>query len=412
MECAYYYQSHLDVPINTYNMDQDLDPLFKESWCKRVSPLTMRNYKRHTSLDIKIPDVVYSETTQNPKIQILIDYSRDIGKLIQMNSPGYLPNIRQHRFAGLATIEIAQTLRAVWKQGKDMVPENVGSVSKAAHKFGWRDMYDICVRWRQFSEPNDPVWWVDMLTSKQFNEGFGSHTPLITKQAEVVRYYPEFKRAFGITKRLMSDQCNLNSTAQKKLKKAKDCKDLYDIMKKDFFVITPCYSLARPGKYMEGTRLTLQNAPPEGFEYSIRTPGTPARWAEFHHELTFLFNQLSQEAKKPDLNLERASDLILSITFYWYNFLALSRGAASCGQVGLLGMFLALGYKIPAEAPTGLMPDWEAILRPRPQEYIDALKPWIYTSRTAINCEEFDKLPKVSEVFTTLRTVIEGLNVK
>jgi hypothetical protein len=29
-------------------------------------------------------------------------------------------------------------------------------------------------------KPNDPVWWVDLLSPEQFEEGFGSHTPMIT----------------------------------------------------------------------------------------------------------------------------------------------------------------------------------------------------------------------------------------
>ena len=48
------------------------------------------------------------------------------------------------------------------------------------HAFGWRDMYDTITKWRQISEPNDPVWWVDLLSPEQFREGFGSHTPMIT----------------------------------------------------------------------------------------------------------------------------------------------------------------------------------------------------------------------------------------
>lgn len=31
------------------------------------------------------------------------------------------------------------------------------------HPLGWRDVFDIAVRWRQLSEPNDPVWWIDRL---------------------------------------------------------------------------------------------------------------------------------------------------------------------------------------------------------------------------------------------------------
>lgn len=39
---------------------------------------------------------------------------------------------------------------------------------------------------------------------------------------------------------------------------AKECKDVYEVMRKDFYVVTPCHSTARPGSIMEGTRLTIQ----------------------------------------------------------------------------------------------------------------------------------------------------------
>lgn len=54
------------------------------------------------------------------------------------------------------------------------------SFHRKPHKFGWRDAFDIAVRWRQLSEPNDPVYWVDLLSPEQYAEGFGSQTPLIT----------------------------------------------------------------------------------------------------------------------------------------------------------------------------------------------------------------------------------------
>ena len=40
-------------------------------------------------------------------------------------------------------------------------------------------MYDVAVKWRQYSEPNDPVWWIDLLAPEQFAEGFGSQTPMV-----------------------------------------------------------------------------------------------------------------------------------------------------------------------------------------------------------------------------------------
>jgi hypothetical protein len=100
------------------------------------------------------------------------------------------------------------------------------------------------------TKPNDPVWWVDLLSPEQFAEGFGSQTPMITGQCYVVRYSPMAPRAISIMKQLMPEQCNLSD--------ATSCKDLHDIMKRDFWVVTPCHSIAKEGRIMEGTRLTIQ----------------------------------------------------------------------------------------------------------------------------------------------------------
>jgi hypothetical protein len=35
--------------------------------------------------------------------------------------------------------------------------------TKGYHVFGWRDWFDIAIRWRQYSEPMDVVYWLDRL---------------------------------------------------------------------------------------------------------------------------------------------------------------------------------------------------------------------------------------------------------
>jgi hypothetical protein len=59
----------------------------------------------------------------------------------------------------------------------------------------------------------------------------------------------------------------------------------YAVMKRDYWVVTPCASLAVPGLVLEGTRLTLQYTDPEGYEFTIRTPGLPARWDQVTRSL-------------------------------------------------------------------------------------------------------------------------------
>ena len=43
----------------------------------------------------------------------------------------------------------------------------------------WREMMNVLVKWRQISEPNDSVWWIDMLTEASLKEGFGLQTPIV-----------------------------------------------------------------------------------------------------------------------------------------------------------------------------------------------------------------------------------------
>jgi len=150
-EIAVYLCRKIDVPWRSYNMDRDLDPYFKEAWCKRLHPSTLARYKRQTLpskwLDVTQPPaaVLSSQMMQ------IIKAADFIGRALQNRSPGYLPNRRQYRMCGLAVLETAQTLRRLWAE-RITVPGNTSSGNQAAHPFGWRDMFDISVRWRQLSE--------------------------------------------------------------------------------------------------------------------------------------------------------------------------------------------------------------------------------------------------------------------
>ena len=142
---------------------------------------------------------------QPASVETVLRVARSIGSGIQLTCPGFLTNVRQHRMFGLATLELAQLARRHWDSlGSGgtgaVVPDtgsstwspaasgNVGdSTSVAEHPLGYRDVFDVAVRWRQLSEPNDPVWWIDRLTPEAFREGFGLQTPMVNGQLKVRR---------------------------------------------------------------------------------------------------------------------------------------------------------------------------------------------------------------------------------
>jgi hypothetical protein len=44
------------------------------------------------------------------------------------------------------------------------------------------------------------VVWVDLLTPREFEAGFGSHTPMYSGQTKCVRYFMNFNRAMELAK--------------------------------------------------------------------------------------------------------------------------------------------------------------------------------------------------------------------
>jgi hypothetical protein len=151
------------------------------------------------------------------------------------------------------------------------------------------------------------VFWIDRLAPEAFQEGFGLQTPMVTGQTEVVRYFPYCALALEVTKRMVREGLAHNVHDQRfyipperlsKLDSVKNVHTLYAVVQQPFYVETPCHSIAQPGKTMAGTRITLLSKDPDGFEYTIRTPGTPSRWIEYDKEMTNLWKLINDEALK------------------------------------------------------------------------------------------------------------------
>ena len=70
--------------------------------------------------------------------------------------------------------------------------------------------------WRQISEPNDPVWWIDGMPDATFKEGYGLQTPLVNGQLKTIRYYRYCRRGFRmLLGLLLKDTFYYNVASQK-----------------------------------------------------------------------------------------------------------------------------------------------------------------------------------------------------
>lgn len=458
-EIALYTSAKINSEFSWFDIDGDIDPLFKEYWCKRLHPKNVceKVYRQPPLRKAKLKKQDFN--FNKSKTTLLLAADR-IGKTIQYHCPGFLPNKRQHRMAGLAAIEIAQKVSKVWRSLQSEWRFSVNNINKSKNGkrpprrkekiiipcstsnseaststameekstgqsvFSWLHLYSIAVKWRQISEPCDPVVWVNKL-SEEFNAGFGSHTPLILGQAKVTRYYPHFQRTLDVAKAIMKENGHVFSktdiaidlTKDGKLKeilKAESCSDLYKAVGEDFWLATWCNSTAYEGKRLEGTRITLVKMGECGFDFAIRTPCTPARWEDFDAEMTSAWEVLcntycGETYGSNDFGtLENVREAILRMTYYWYNFMPLSRGSAVVGFTVMLGLLLAANMEFTGNIPEGVQVDWDAILSLDPNSFMESVTSWLYPSLKVTST--WKDIPDVGSTLETTGSVVAALS--
>jgi tetratricopeptide (TPR) repeat protein len=112
-EIAIHVHSLLDTPLSRINFDNEFDRPFKEAWSKRLDPAILKkktNYK-DKQFNSEITDVNTHPSLSDDEMAIL-RYSAPFGARLQLKTPGFLPNKRQHRMCGLAVLEMAQVSKS------------------------------------------------------------------------------------------------------------------------------------------------------------------------------------------------------------------------------------------------------------------------------------------------------------
>ena len=205
---------------------------------------------------------------------------------------------------------------------------------------------------------------------------------------------------------------------------AKDAIVLRALRGCDDYVVSPCYGLG--GAVLEGTRLTVQDHPPEGVDVSIRTPLTPRRWAAYGPEMQAAWEAYCAKAiasraapAAPDADAAALTEsevevlkAALCVAFFWFNFMPLTRGSAATGWTMLMALLLACDLEVSKEPPEGLSLDWEAILTSSPRDFVEAHATWL-----ADAClrrgegQNIEGLPPVRTVFGTYRQMLMALSM-
>ena len=323
-----------------------------------------------------------------------------IGRFMQLKTPGFPNNARQHRMFGLSVLNIASAVKVLISNRKALP---------------WRKLVDISVKWRQLSEPNDAVWWIDGFPEKNFAEGYGLETPIVQGQLRVIRYYSYFQKALDSVKDLLLSSNNKCSSGfpnsccfkangaplgveipKQMIESSSELEDIWHSVGEDFYVITRYKSLCDADRYIEGTRITLLSSHPDGFQFSIRTPGTPSRWKMFEEEFAILSDLLNSlltniQLLSPDEKRHKLCEMALSWFYVWVVFAPLSRGSAICGYACLHSILLAGGLLIKKSLPKGVQLDWEAILSPTKEVFVESiLSTWLLQATVDVDSAELE----------------------
>ena len=145
-----------------------------------------------------------------------------------------------------------------------------------------------------------------------------------------------------------------------------------------------------------------------GYEFSIRTPGTPHRFAEFAAELELLWKRLRDTMavlRDGRSEAEALLDVALRVAFFWYNLMPLSRGTSAIGACALHAILLCCDLEVAVSVPEGLQPDWDAILSPTADEFCLRMKHWIVLRSVSLRA-----LPAVDQIVSTVEDAFILLN--
>ncbi|XP_078413535.1 tetratricopeptide repeat protein 13 isoform X2 [Cetorhinus maximus] len=415
-EYSRYLHAHLDLPVTEYNIDLDLPGNFKDHWAKNL-PFLIEDYEEQPGLQPHIKDVLPQNfESYGVEVQELICTADRLGSLMQYDTPGFLPNKRIHRAMGLATLEIMQVVQRAWSNSKIRV-------NGKTRLMQWKDMFDIAVKWRRIADPDQPVLWLDQMPAQSLSRGFNNHINLIRGQIINMRYLAYFDKILNFIKDRILVYHGANnpkglSEVRDALEKVKKIEDLLPIMKfnsktRDGFTVnTKVPSLKNQGKEYDGFTITITGDRVGNMLFSVETQTTEERTQQYHDEIEALYKDLSSKGKALILSTELGEadavcNLILSLVYYFYNLMPLSRGSSVVAYSVIMGALMASGKEITGRIPKGKLVDFEAMTTPSPEAFSKIGKSWMNLKSLPAS---YSSLPAVLETFPTKRTMIEVLN--
>ncbi|XP_005108844.2 tetratricopeptide repeat protein 13 [Aplysia californica] len=414
-EYARYLHSRLDTPITSIQPDADFSPEYLDHWVK-LKPFDFKNYKEQPGLQPDVGDVQPLKEIP-PHLEPLLCRAEALGRLSQVSVDGILPNRRLNLAMGLASIHMAQYFETKWKAVK---ASKAGSHDKIIHS--WRELFTIGVHYRQIASLDQPFLWVDSLPDYKSKDGYRSDVPFVRGSVSNSKVKPYFELAFKLAKTMLEHYSGEGAVQYPGLKediaRAATCEDLLSVARRrqinphGFLVSTQVPSMLRQqdDHRLDGGVLVLTEDISQRIVFALNIASTADRTASYSAEMDHLLTLLQDEIRK--LSSNKVSDVeaivshILSIAYYFYNLIPLSKGSSAVAYSVMLGLLMSVGRQITGRIPHGRLLDMEAMLAGAPEAFVMVARNWMAVKKCSV---PVSSLPRVWEVLPTVRSVLEVL---
>lgn len=421
-EISRYMHAHLDSPISELNMDYDLTARFREGWI-RVLNFPIESYVEQPGIGPDISDVDqlgFHDFT--PEVQNLICKGLALGNLNEHATDGFLTNSRESLALGLASIEVAQIARKIWRSQR-LYKNNAGK------RYGWKDLFDISVNWVRACYPDRPVLWLHLMPEHCIQgscDSFNYQIVLLHGQTFNIRYESYLVNVMNATKKLLVQYLQETSDGDERfllnLDEINNLEVLLSVMRKKlkdvgsgFIISNRISSHYRRAEKLEGVSFEVKEEKPGTLMFSMTSFTSKKRTDRYHAEMDHIWHQLTEEmqnfrksANSPrEVDFDSVGNLILTLVYYFYNLMPLSGGPSSIAYSVAIGLFIAAGREVTGNIPSGKIVELEAMLANSPSAFTTVAKQWMNLQKSH---SSISNLPSVAETFPSLRTMLEVLN--
>ena len=261
----------------------------------------------------------------------------------------------------------------------------------------WQDLYSIATKYFRLVDPEAPVFWFDKMPDDVLlNSGYKTNLPFIEGHVINIKTKTYFDLVFKLVKSMVDnysgggvlsserfrDEIKLVNTEEQLIKVVR-ANNMHD---QGFVISTQVPSLMdADGARHDGVMILLSGNEGGKVDFVINHMTTKERAAAYSEEIRLLLNQLYQQVRKKGLvqvEFDAALSTILSMAYYMYNLMPLTRGSGVVTYSVLVGVIMALGREVTGKIPPGKLLEMEALLSGAPDAFVVVTQQWLNVNKS------------------------------